>query len=225
MVDFNIPWKFLSKDWGKTLKFIALGALMLLIPFVGMLAFSGLSIRLISDAIKKKNEIPEVFDDFGENIIKGLKVFALDMLVGLVFLVIFGLLIGGQVAAIIGTGLNSGSDEAVVGAMFAVMMTILPITLGLIIVAAIIMPGLRGNFAKEDKFSALFNFGKAINLVFGNIGAFLTMILIQIVYGLIVSLITGVIGFTGIGFLLIPPLTTLISSKLIGEWYAEVEKK
>lgn len=209
MVEFNSPWKFISKDWEDTLKFIGLGALMSIIPLIGPVAFAGLSIKLLASVISKKNKIPAVFGDFGESIMEGLKLIVFQFIIAIPILLVMFLMMGSAFA--------SFDENTIIAAFFGAM----PVLLILFSLYILIVPALMCNYAVEKKFKAFFDFSKAFKIIFGKFGNYLRMLLVMFVYGLLIGLLSSVLSATVIGVFFLAPLQTLIFTKILGDWYAE----
>ncbi|VVB74872.1 Uncharacterised protein [Candidatus Tiddalikarchaeum anstoanum] len=227
MVEFNSAWKFISADWSKTFKFVLLSVLLLIIPVVGPLAFVGLMIKVLSSVIDKEDDIPPVFEDFGTNIVDGLKLAVFWLLLSIPATIVIVLIAGSSVATLLTLSM-SADQTSMMTAGIGLMMSLIPAAIIIGVIYAVITPGLICNYAKDKKFSAFFNIGKAFNLVAKNIGGFVMMLVINFVYSLILGFASSLLAVTGIGAIVsicIAPLSLLINSKIMGDWYAENANK
>ncbi len=222
MVDFNSPWEYLSKDWNNTLKFIVLGAALFLIPIIGVWAVTGLTVKIISSVIKKNEEIPDVFEDFWDNVLNGLKLSVFHFIIGIISIIIIVLPVISDITTILSMdNIIMGMENMIMGVIFSSLGLMILLTLAIFLITTILLPGLTCNFAEKKKFSALFDFKKSYSLVSSNWGAFFMMLLVNFVYGLSISLLGSLLSVTVIGTILVYPAIILVNSKVIGDWYLE----
>lgn len=218
MVEFTSAWKYISKDFGETLKFALLGLVMSLIPVVGPLVLSGLMVKALASVIKGKDSLPKVFSDFGTNLVTGLKVTIFGIILSIPILIVVGVLLGGNITAIMASA-TTGDSDAMIAVLLASSATIIPIIGLLCLLYAVIVPGLMCNFASENRFSALFSIGKVFSVVTKNIGGFVVMLLIQLVYSMGIGMIFSIIPI--IGTMIAMPIIMLTSAKIMGTWWQE----
>ncbi|MFA5333298.1 MAG: DUF4013 domain-containing protein [Candidatus Nanoarchaeia archaeon] len=219
MLTIDSAYKFIAKDYKGTLMFCLLAAIAVFIPLVGALLLMGLSIRIISNSINQNDEIPKVFGNFGNDVMNGLKYMAFGFILMIPFMAIFA----GSFSGIISASMSNDISEMT---NIALSMGFLWILVAVLIFAYIlIIPALTANYAKEQKFSAFFDINKAFSIVFGNFGAYLKMIGINILYSIVIGFISGILSFTVIAPLLASPLMILVNGKIMGEWYSEASKK
>jgi Protein of unknown function (DUF4013) len=218
MLNINSAYKFIAKDWKETLIFCALAAIAIFIPIVGPLLLMGLSIKIISNSIQQNNEIPKVFENFGQNVMNGLKIMIFSIILTIPFMAIFA----GSMGSIVTASVSQDPSEIVNVVLNMGFLWILVALLMLVYI--LVIPALTANFAKEQKFSALFSLNKAFSLVFGNFGAFLKMIGINILYSIAISFIAGILSFTVVIPLILSPLMILVSGKIMGDWFNEASK-
>ncbi|MDD4353023.1 MAG: DUF4013 domain-containing protein [Candidatus Nanoarchaeia archaeon] len=219
MLTLDSAYKYISKDYKETLIFCVFAAMAIFIPVIGIMLLMGLSIRIISNSINKKEKIPKVFENFGNDILNGLKYSLFIIIIMIPFCVIFASSFG-----VIMNATMSGNSSNMMDVM--INMGNLWILAALVIIAyMLIIPALTANFAKEQKFSAFFEINKAFSIVFGNFSAYLKMILISIIYTVVLSFIAGITSFTVIVPILISPLQVLIHGNIMGTWFNEVSKK
>lgn len=209
MVELDSAWKFLSKDWEKTLKFVLFAGLFSLVPIVGALALSGLMVKLINGVVKKKDDIPDVFKDLGDNLMHGLKM--------LLFQFIIAIPIGAILTFMIGGSMMSMDYDVIVASLIGAV----PVLIIIGLLYFLIVPALMCNYAVEKRFSAFFDFSTAFKAVFGKFGNFLRMFVILFVYMIVLGIISSLLSSVIIGAIFVAPLYLLVYSKIIGDWYAE----
>jgi hypothetical protein len=219
MLTIDSVYKFIAKDYKETLIFCVFSAIAIIIPVIGALLLMGLSIRVISNSINKKDEIPKFFGNFEEDLINGLKYMLFGFVLSIPFIIIFAGSFSNMFAAILTEDYSVFTNFASNLGFLWILMIVLCLTY------MFIVPALTANFAKEKKFSAFFELNKAFNMVFSNFEAFLKMIGLNIIYSFIFSIISGILSFTIIVPFLISPLMILTSGKIMGDWYNEVNKK
>jgi hypothetical protein len=219
MLKLDSAYKYIAKDYRETLMFCVIAVIAVFIPVVGIWLLMGLSIRVISNSINKKDEIPKVFGNFGEDMLNGLKYFVFGIILMIPFVVIFA----GSFSALIAAGMSQ--DTSSMMNIMAGMGSLLVIAIILMVAYALIIPALAANYAMEQKFSAFFAINKAFSIVFGNFKAYLKMIGISILYSMAIAFISGILSFTVIVPFLASPLMILVNGKIIGDWYSKVSKK
>lgn len=219
MLTLDSAYKFIAKDWKETLIFCALTAIAVFIPVLGALLLMGLSIKVISNSINQKDEIPQVFGNFGNDVLNGLKYLLFGVILMIPFIAIFAGSISSIVAALMSQDILEITNIALSMGFLWILLLVL------IFIYILIIPALTANFAKEQKFSAFFEINKAFSIVFGNFGAYLKMIGISFVYSMAIAFVSGLLSAILIGPLLLSPLTILVSGKIMGEWFSEASKK
>ncbi|WP_144900829.1 DUF4013 domain-containing protein [Halobellus captivus] len=179
------------------------GLLSLLTVFVIPIFFlQGYYVRVLRGASHGDPEPPE-FTDWGEMLVDGLKLFAVNLVVGLVVFVamfvvaaIFGagsLLSAGGPAADPGSG--AGGLFAIFGAVGFLLFVVFALLLGYV------APGMFANFAREDSIAAAFDVSTIIAGVttIEYLTAWVLAIVVALVLGSIASLLSiVVVGIFGI---------------------------
>ncbi|VVB74870.1 Uncharacterised protein [Candidatus Tiddalikarchaeum anstoanum] len=242
MINLKRAWTFISKDLGKKKDFILYSVLLLIIPVFGVITYTGLSVRLLSNFIRKKYDLPNPFSSFSENILLGLKVLIAVSILSLplmlvllcIFLMFYGVII-----------INNSYIVTIVCAMILML-----VFSALSLVYIVFNPGLWCNFAVKKKISAFFDFKKAYKLFFKNIDS--SFKAVAVIYGasfilsIVVSSLSRLIMVPFVLVLLIPviniialvfivvldfiisfALTSVFSlfyCYIMSEWYAENNK-
>jgi hypothetical protein len=222
MVKLESAYNFIAKDWKETLVFCVLAAITIFIPVFGQLLIAGLLIRIISDAINKKNKIPDVFGNISEDLLNGLKYTLFGIIISLPIIILF---FAGVIGMGISTVFNNYDYSSMPTMNFGGSIVIFMVALFILaIIYAILVPALACNYAKKKKFNAFFDIKKVWNIVFGHFGEYIKMVGIQIVYSLAIGIIASALGFTFIIPLLCSTLMLLVSFRIQGEWFSEVSK-
>ena len=202
---------FEDPDW---LKKLGIGALLMIIPFIGWLVVAGWGIEITKRVIQRDPQPLPDWSDFGGNLMKGLQVFVISLVYSLPVVLVN---ICQQGVTLYGQQGNT-SDETmvtvlmVVGICFGCVSFIYGIFLGFILPAAL------GNFAATGQMSAGFRFGE----VFGMVRAVPVAYLLALLGGFVASLIAslGVI-LCVIGILFTAVYAYTINAHLYGQAYNE----
>ena len=202
---------FEDPDW---LKKLGIGALLMIIPFIGWLVVAGWGIEITKRVIQRDPQPLPDWSDFGGNLMKGLQVFVISLVYSLPVVLVN---ICQQGVTLYGQQGNT-SDETmvtvlmVVGICFGCVSFIYSIFLGFVLPAAL------GNFAATGQMSAGFRFGE----VFGMVRAVPVAYLLALLGGFVASLIAslGVI-LCVIGILFTAVYAYTINAHLYGQAYNE----
>ncbi len=228
MLSIDSAYNYIARNFKDSLIFCLLAAVASFIPVFGQLLLAGLSIRIISLSINKKNEIPEVFGNIKNDLLNGLKYCAFGAILSLpVFAIMIPAIIDVSVSSAIMNAVESNdySSYANVGSSlssFGLSMNLLMIYL---LALLLLTPALVANFAEKQEFSAFFDLKKAWSMVFGNFGLFLKMVGINILYGIALSVIAGILSFTVLIPVLLSYITLLISGRIMGFWSIDAKPK
>lgn len=228
MLSIDSAYNYIAKNFKDSLIFCLLAAVASFIPVFGQLLLAGLSVRIISLSIKKKNDIPEVFGDIKNDLLNGLKYCAFGIILSLpIFAIMIPAMIDISVSSAIINAVETSDYESYANIGSSLSSFGFSITLLIIYILAILLltPALVANFAEKQTFSALFDIKKAWNMVFGNFGLFLKMVGINILYGIAMSAIAGIFSFTFIIPLLLSYTTLLISGRIMGYWSIDANPK
>ena len=151
-MDFNeiITYPMEQDDWIKT---VLIGGVLVFFGFLLIPLFIayGYIVRTIQDTLAGGVE-PPVFDEWGKLLVDGIQAWVISIVYLLIPLVVAGVTIGGAIAAM-ATGGQTGAAAGAGGLFVGLTVSgLLAIVFGYLAVVAIV------NFAKEEQFSAAFDF-------------------------------------------------------------------
>ena len=207
---------FDDPDWVKK---VLLGGVISLVPILNFAA-TGYSLEVTKRVLNNDpRPLPE-WDDIGGKLVKGLLytvvafVYALPILL-LVCLMQGGImLLGGAASSSSGSASDAaGGAVAAISICFSCLMVIYGVFMGIVLPAAI------GNFAAKDQVGAAFRFGDIIKLVQKNIGVYAMVLVIEVLAGLIASIVGSVA--CGIGILFTGFWSLLVIGHATGQAYRE----
>lgn len=211
-MDFGkaFAFQFEDADW---LKKIGIGALLLLIPFLGMLWILGWSLEITKRVIRRDPEPLADWDDFGGYLVRGFQVFIIGFVYALPIVIATSC-----VSIIFPSAMDPNAmDEAGYAAIAAMTCVYCLVTIYSILLWFVI-PAALGHFAHEEKFSAAFRFGEVFGLVRAAPGAYLLALIGNILAGFIAGL--GVI-LCFVGVVLTMAYSQSIVGHLNGQAYLE----
>ncbi|MFA5303041.1 MAG: DUF4013 domain-containing protein [Candidatus Nanoarchaeia archaeon] len=225
----------ISKDWGKTLVFCLIAALTEFIPVFGRMLLLGISIKVMSNAIKKKDEIPNIYGDIKEDFLNGVIYYILHAII--LSIITFFILLGPlNNLAILGSEFLSYRDAILNGSLESISSSTIEniaiselanfgVIILIVILFVIFVPIMAANFADSGKFLSFFNFKKIFRMIFGNFWEYMKMLGVMILYSIVIGIV-GVISIViVIGPLIASSLMILVSGKIIGDWYREASAK
>jgi hypothetical protein len=195
-MDVGKAFTFVFDDENWIVK-VLIGGVLSLIPFVGGILVSGYGLELMKNVIQGESKPLPEWDDWGNKLVKGI----MYIVIGLVYaapIVIVALCFGVLMAGVGATG----SEDAInaFGSLGGICIGGLSIVYGLLI--TLVMPAAFGRYLETDDLSAAFRFGEVFALVRDNIGAWLIVLVLTWLAGLLASfgVILCVIGvlFTGV---------------------------
>jgi len=202
---------FEDKDW---IKKLGIGALLMIIPFIGWLVVAGWGIEITKRVIQHDPQPLPDWSDFGGYLVKGLQVFVIGLVYSLPIVLVNicqqGVTLFGQQ--------GDTTDETILMAV-----TVLAVCFGCVsfiysIFLGFILPAALGNFAATGQMGAGFRFGEVFGLVRAAPVAYLLALLGGFVASLIASL--GVI-LCVIGILFTAVYAYTINAHLYGQAYNE----
>ena len=200
---------FEDKDW---IKKLGIGALLMIIPFIGWLVVAGWGIEITKRVIQHDPQPLPDWSDFGGYLVKGLQVFVIGLVYSLPIILVNicqqGVTLFGQQ--------GDTTDQTVLMAV-----TVLAVCFGCVsfiysIFLGFILPAALGNFAATGQMGAGFRFGEVFGLVRAAPVAYLLALLGGFVASLIASL--GVI-LCVIGILFTAVYAYTINAHLYGQAY------
>ena len=200
---------FEDKDW---IKKLGIGALLMIIPFIGWLVVAGWGIEITKRVIQHDPQPLPDWSDFGGYLVKGLQVFVIGLVYSLPIILVNicqqGVTLFGQQ--------GDTTDETILMAV-----TVFAVCFGCVsfiysIFLGFILPAALGNFAATGQMGAGFRFGEVFGLVRAAPVAYLLALLGGFVASLIASL--GVI-LCVIGILFTAVYAYTINAHLYGQAY------
>jgi hypothetical protein len=220
-IERAVKYPMENDDWVKT---VGIGGLLVLLSFliVPALAAYGYALRVIRAGIRDDAE-PPVFDEWGDLIIDGLKVFIIGLVYQIIPLIVLVVLVGGSLFSMLaGAGAGGSAGGAAAGLGIAgifgglALYALLALVFGYIGAAGII------NFARTGEFGDAFDFGVIKELMFS--GDYLLAWGIVIALNLAVNIIGSILSITVVGNILIPWLAfyaVVVGAFVFGRSYAE----
>jgi hypothetical protein len=202
---------FEDPDW---LKKLGIGALLMIIPFIGWLVVAGWGIEITKRVIQRDPQPLPDWSDFGGNLMKGLQVFVISLVYSLPVVLVNicqqGVSLYGQ------QGDTSNQTMLTVITVLAVCFGCVSFIYGIFL--GFILPAALGNFAATGQMSAGFRFGE----VFGMVRAVPVAYLMALLGGFVASIIAslGVI-LCVIGILFTAVYAYTINAHLYGQAYNE----
>jgi hypothetical protein len=202
---------FEDKDW---IKKLGIGALLMIIPFIGWLVVAGWGIEITKRVIQHDPQPLPDWSDFGGYLVKGLQVFVIGLVYSLPIILVNicqqGVTLFGQQ--------GDTTDQTILMAV-----TVLAVCFGCVsfiysIFLGFILPAALGNFAATGQMGAGFRFGEVFGLVRAAPVAYLLALLGGFVASLIASL--GLI-LCVIGILFTAVYAYTINAHLYGQAYNE----
>jgi hypothetical protein len=200
---------FEDKDW---IKKLGIGALLMIIPFIGWLVVAGWGIEITKRVIQHDPQPLPDWSDFGGYLVKGLQVFVIGLVYSLPIILVNicqqGVTLFGQQ--------GDTTDETILMAV-----TVFAVCFGCVsfiysIFLGFILPAALGNFAATGQMGAGFRFGEVFGLVRAAPVAYLLALLGGFVASLIASL--GLI-LCVIGILFTAVYAYTINAHLYGQAY------
>ena len=201
----NIVFPFSDPQWpGKLLKTTLCYILFFTLP-----AVMGYQLAVIRDAANGEDEkLPEFGPDFGAMWVKGFMFALVIALIGFVpAMAIGGLAFGGAMSV-------QGDDGLTMLFAFGGIGLFLLFCFAF----AVLLPALMLRYAMTDSTSSLFDIGAAINDIKQGPGDYALIFF----FPMLASLVTSVVSATGIGIILVIPLTILtmiIQARMLGNYY------
>lgn len=164
----------------------------LLIPVI---FFQGYLLRVLGSTVRGEAE-PPAWEDWGGLFVDGLKSLGVTFVYGIVPIIVF-VGIGG---VLIGLGGAAGDSGAGIIAGFGILTFLLFIPVMFIVYY--LVPAALSNMAVEGSFGAAFDFEMISDVVLSV--DYLVAVLMPIIVGVIVNIISFLLGITIIGYLLVP---------------------
>lgn len=176
---------------------IVIGGVITFLAFLVFPAFiaTGYFVRVLEATIEGEAEPPE-WTDWGGLLVDGLKA----TVVGIAYSIVPTVVILGGGAMFLGLGAAAGESGGGVLAGIGLMSVLLLIPLFFIIY--LVVPAALCNMAAEDSLGAAFDLDVLTDVVLT--GDYIVAVLMPIVIGVLVNVVSFVLGITIIGYLLVP---------------------
>lgn len=205
----SFTYEFEDPDW---LKKIGIAALISLIPLVGQFFVMGWLVDTTKRVIDKVEHPMGEWDDFGGYFMKGLSIFVIGIVYALP-IILFEACLWGVTMAVAGGATNSDTIGSIMGILTTCLSCILIIYVVLLL---FLMPAAYANYAAKGSIGAGLRFGEVFGLVRNAPGAYLLVVLGEILAGFIAGL--GVI-LCVIGIIITTAYASAAISHLYGQAY------
>jgi hypothetical protein len=178
-----------------------------LIGIVGFIILAGYCVRLFQNVRDgQAYPLPE-WDQWGEDLARGFKLFVTMLVWGLPILILV-------IPSIIGSTMSSSRNEGAqfMGAMLSICGSCLTIIYGLLL--AVVSPGITIAFAKDEQITSGLQFRPILQWTQANIGQVLVATLVYIAASIALSLIGSIVGvlLCVIGLIITIPLASLLTT-------------
>jgi hypothetical protein len=199
-----------DEDWWKK---VLIGGLLTLIPIVGPFYGLGYMLAALKNVIDGRElPLPEVLEDFGDKIIKGLLI-SVIMFIWMLPLIIVGSCAGAGSAALT-ESLDSDIAEPV-GIGWAVCFGCLATIYGFVV--SLFVPFVIATYADTGQFGDAFKFGRLFGMLKSAIGPAIIVLLVGVVAGMLAGLAGAIL--CGIGTFATMFYAQLINAFLYGTLY------
>ncbi len=178
-----------------------------LIGVIGFIILAGYCVRLFQNVRDgQAYPLPE-WDQWGEDLVRGFKLFVVMLIWGLPILVLV-------IPSIVGSTMSSSRNEGTqfIGAMLSICGSCLTMIYGLLL--AVVSPGITIAFAKDEQISSGLQFRSILEWTQANIGQVLVVTLVYIAASIALGLIGSIVGvlLCVIGLIITIPLATLLTA-------------
>jgi hypothetical protein len=197
MLSDALQYPMNGDDWLPTV--IIGGILSILSIFViPIFLLQGYYVRVLHGAAHGESEAPE-FDEWGDMLVDGLKLFAVNILISIALLVVIGILFAlfgaGSLLAGGGGGAEPGTGAA--GLLAAMGFLGVLVFLAMMLVFGYIAPAMFANFAREDSIAAAFDVSTII--AGAATSEYLTAWVLAVIVGVVLGSIAGMLTFLIVG--------------------------
>ena len=208
-----------DEDW---LRKVLIGGLISLIPIVGQLYLVGYALQVIKNTIEGRPvPLPEVTEDFGDKLLKGLLV----LIIG--FVLFLPVIIAGSISGI-GSAILGSLAETQAAETAGILMTLWGVCFGCVtfllsLAISLLLPFALGKYAETEQFGDAFKLGELFDLLKANLGPAIIAILVSAAAGIAAGIVGSIL--CGIGFFFTGFYAQLISAFLYGSVYREAKAK
>jgi len=216
---------FEDKDWAIKL---LVGAGVSLVPILNF-AMNGYGLEVQRNVARDKDVPLPRWDDLGKYLVDGLKIFIVQLIYAIPFIVVgFGLMLlsvgFGVTADRMGSNMRSAFGTGFI--VITLGLTCLILLYGLLF--AFIIPATYIQLARTGQIASAFNFAQMLVLIKGRSGDYVLIVLIPVVFGVAFTVFFGAINlipFVGLCltflviplFLIINPYITIVFGHLYGQ--------
>jgi hypothetical protein len=221
-MDIGRAFTFITEeeDWWRK---VLIGGLISLIPIVGQLYLTGYVTQVLKNTIEGRElPLPEVTEDFGDKLLKGLMVVIIAFILFLPVIIVGS--ISGVGSALLG-GAFADSDAAeaagAVMAFWGICFGCVTMVLGIAI--SLLLPFAWGKYAESGQFGDAFKFGELFGMLKANLGSTVIAILLSTAAGIVAGIAGSIL--CGIGFFFTGFYAQLVTAFLYGSVYREAKTK
>ena len=201
-------YQFDDREW---LKKLGIGALLLLIPLLGLLWIAGWSLEITKRVIRRDPEPLADWNDFGGYLVRGFQVFIIGFVYALPII-----LVSACVSVLFPSAFDPSAGNEIAASAWAAFACVNCVIILYSILLAFFIPAALGNFAAKEQFGAAFRFGEVWGLVRAAPGAYILVFLGSILAGFIAGL--GVI-LCVIGVVITMSYANSVMGNLMGQAY------
>jgi hypothetical protein len=206
-----------DKDW---LPKVLIGGLISLIPVVGQLYLVGYALQVLKNTIEGREiPLPEVTEEFGGKLLKGLLVLII-LFIYFLPVTIVGSISGGG-AAFLSNALDDPDAGGVIAAIWSSCFGCVSLVLAILI--GLLVPFGLSKYAESEQFGDAFKFGEAFGLLKDNLGPAIICLLVTLAAGIAASIIGSIL--CGIGLFLTGFYAQLVTAFLYGSLYRQAQAK
>lgn len=194
MLEDGLSYPIQGNSWiGRML----IGGIMVFFAFLVLpiFFFQGYLLRVLGSTIRGEPE-PPAWEDWGGLFVDGLKATAVTFIYAFVPLAVFSVLAG----ALVGLGGAAGDSGGgiIAGFGFLTFLLFIPV----LFLVYYLVPAALSNMAVEGSIGSAFDFDMLSNVVLSV--DYLIAVLMPVVVGVLVNVVSFVLGITVIGYLLVP---------------------
>ncbi len=207
-MDIGKTFSFVFEDEGWVSK-VLIGGLVFLIPVIGQIIVYGYLIKVAQNVAQgNPRPLPE-WSEFGEHLMRGLYVFVINLVYSIPLILLFGVFYCVVFLLIGSSGADSDSAEAAAGIGGVISLCFIPLMFILALGTLVVSYAAMARYAATNSLSEALKFSEVLASVRRSPGAWLMLLLVQILAGFVASL--GIIA-CGIGVL----FTAFISYCILG---------
>ncbi len=188
-----------------------------LVGVVGFFILTGYGVRLMRNVQQKTRPVLPEWDQWGEDLTRGFKLFLVMLLWSLPIIVAVIPTVFGAMLA------DSGGGGEIIGGILLLCGSCVTILYALFLM--LIQPGITIAFARNEQISDAFQFTAIWQWTRDQIGNVLMVAIVYVVGSLIISTVAGIVGMIlcGIGLLITIPLGVVISTYFQYHLYGQLD--